>query len=322
MEAIMRQFRIVAAATLAAFCMVSYCASAQETLKIAMGQKDNWENQAPVLGQRKGFFKNKGLVLEVLPTQGGGETLQAVISGAVDIGVGVGTIGAMGAFSKGAPIRVISASITGAGDVFWYVISNSPINTLADAKGKTIAFSAVDASTQNMVAGFIKQFKLEGSKAVETGGLPSTFTQTMSSQVDVGWSSPPFALDAVEAGRIRIVGRGSDAVATKDQTVRVHIVNFNTLRNRRDVVVRFMQAYRESLDWMYANDEAPKLYAESLKIPEARAVHVRQEFYPKDALSPDRITGLDTQMADGVASKFLQRPLTQEEIGEFLQILK
>jgi NitT/TauT family transport system substrate-binding protein len=317
----MRHFGTAAAVAFSVCAGVSGV-TAQETLKLAMGQKDNWENQAPALGQRKGFFSARGLNLEILPTQGGGETLQAVISGSVDIGIGVGTIGAMGAFSKGAPVRVISASVTGAGDVFWYVVANSPVQSIADAKGKTIAFSTVGASTQNMVSAFIKQFKLDGARAIPTGGPPSTFTQTMSGQVDIGWSSPPFALDAVEQGRIRIVGRGSDAAATADQTVRVHIVNANTLRDRREAVVRFMQAYREALDWMYAGDEAPKLYAETLKIPEARAIRVRQEFYPKEALSPDRISGLESQMADGVTGKFLQRPLTQAEIGEFLHILK
>ncbi|MBX9773874.1 MAG: ABC transporter substrate-binding protein [Xanthobacteraceae bacterium] len=318
----MWHFRIAAAALAAAVSVCAERAVAQDSFKLAMGQKDNWENQAPALGQRMGFFKAKGLTLDILGTQGGGETLQAVISGSVDIGIGVGTIGAMGAFSKGAPIRIISASVTGAGDVYWYVLSSSPVQSLADAKGKTIAFSTVGASTQNMVAGFIKHFKLDGAKAVATGGPAATFTQVISGQIDIGWASPPFALNAVEEGRIRIVGRGSDAPSTADQTVRVHIVNLNTLRKRRDAVTRFMQAYRESLDWMYSGPQAAKLYAETLKIPESRALRVRDEFYPKDALSPDRMTGLESQMADGVVARFLQQPLTKDQLAELIQILK
>src|SRR6266705_5862194 len=67
------------------------CAMAEDTLKLAIGQRGNWENAAPELGQKAGFFKKRGLSLELLYTQGAGETLQAVISSSVDIGVGVGT---------------------------------------------------------------------------------------------------------------------------------------------------------------------------------------------------------------------------------------
>ena len=61
-------------------------ASAEDTLKLAIGQINNWENQAPTLGQDAGIFKKHGLVLENVGTQGAGETIQAVISGSADIG--------------------------------------------------------------------------------------------------------------------------------------------------------------------------------------------------------------------------------------------
>ena len=77
------------------------CVLAEDTLKLAIGQRGNWENAAPELGQKAGFFKKRGLNLELLYTQGAGETMQAVISGSVDIGVGVGTAGVLGAFAQG-----------------------------------------------------------------------------------------------------------------------------------------------------------------------------------------------------------------------------
>ena len=74
-------------------------ASAEDQLKVAIGQINNWENQAPTLGQDAGIFKKHGLVLENVGTQGAGETIQAVISGSADIGAGVGAAGVMRAFS-------------------------------------------------------------------------------------------------------------------------------------------------------------------------------------------------------------------------------
>ena len=71
------------------------------------------------LGQRGGIFKKHGIVLDILYTQGGGETQQAVISGSVELGASAGgSFGVFGAFAKGAPLRIIGAEITGAGDLY------------------------------------------------------------------------------------------------------------------------------------------------------------------------------------------------------------
>ena len=103
-------------------------AQADDTLRVAAGQRGNWDTTIAEIGQRGGIFKKNGLSLEILYTQGGGETQQAVISGSVDIGVAPGIMGVLSAFSKGAPVRIIGAETTGASDLFWYVPSTSPIS--------------------------------------------------------------------------------------------------------------------------------------------------------------------------------------------------
>src|SRR2546423_11208074 len=104
-----------------ALILASAGAFAADTLKLAIGQRGNWENAAPELGQKAGFFNKQGLTLELLYTQGAGETLQAVISGSVDLGLGVGTAGVLGAFAQGAPVRAIANSMTGAAQLVWDV---------------------------------------------------------------------------------------------------------------------------------------------------------------------------------------------------------
>ena len=99
-----------------AVALAAGSASAEDQLKVAIGQINNWENQAPTLGQDAGIFKKHGLVLENVGTQGAGETIQAVISGSADIGAGVGVAGVMRAFSKGAPVRILAPMFTGTGD--------------------------------------------------------------------------------------------------------------------------------------------------------------------------------------------------------------
>src|SRR5947208_835047 len=297
---------------------VGTTAMAEDTLKLAIGQRGNWENAPPELGQKAGFFKKHGLALELLYTQGAGETLQAVISGSVDIGIGVGTAGVLGAFAKGAPVRAIANSTTGADDLFWYVPADSPIKSLKDAGGKTIAYSTTGSSTNLAVLAFIRQFGVD-AKPVATGSPSSTFTQTMSGQVDIGWSSPPFGVEALQQGRIRIVARESDVPAFRNQTVRLMITNTATAEKRREVIERYLQAYRETLDWMYSDPAALKAYAEWVGISEALAKQVRDQFFPKDNLRLDRLSGLDEAMADSVSLKFLPAPLTKSQQDELFK---
>ena len=297
---------------------VGTTAMAEDTLKLAIGQRGNWENAPPELGQKAGFFKKHGLALELLYTQGAGETLQAVISGSVDIGIGVGTAGVLGAYAKGAPVRAIANSTTGADDLFWYVPAASPIKSIKDATGKTIAYSTTGSSTNLAVLAFIREFGVQ-AKPVATGSPASTFTQTMSGQVDIGWSSPPFGVEALQQGRIRIVVRESDVPAFRNQTVRLMIANTATAEQRRDVIERYLQAYRETLDWMYSDPAALKAYAEWVNIPEGLAREVRDQFFPKENLRLDRLSGLDAAMADAVSLKFLAAPLTKQQQDELFK---
>src|ERR1043166_1921371 len=105
-------------------------ASADDTVKLAVGQRGNWDTSVSELGQRAGIFKKHGLTLDIVYTAGAGETLQVVISGAADTGLGVGTTGVMSAFAKGAPVRAIGNATVGSNDLYWYVRADSPLKSI------------------------------------------------------------------------------------------------------------------------------------------------------------------------------------------------
>jgi ABC-type nitrate/sulfonate/bicarbonate transport system substrate-binding protein len=293
-------------------------ASAQEVLKIAVPQRGAWDTAIPELGQRAGIFKKHGLTLEILYTQGGPESIQAVVSRSMDIGTGVGVSAAVGAFAKGAPIRVIGSEMIGSPDLFWYVLPASPIRKIEDLNGKTIGFSQVGSSSNAALLELLKQYKLD-AKPVALGGMQATFTQTMTGQVDVGWAAAPFALDAVADGKIRIVARGTDVAALKERTARVNVTNLTVLEQRRDALGRFMRGYLETIDWMYSDPDALKLYGEYSQLPATVVQRVR-EFIPKETIAPERVVGLDQIVADAVKLKFIADPLTPAQIKELVQI--
>jgi NitT/TauT family transport system substrate-binding protein len=313
----LREWLVGGVVAIAAFYSTDL-AVAEDTLKLTIGQRGVYENSISEIGQDQGFFAKHGLKLEILYTQGGGETLQAVISGAVDVGIGVGTLGTLGAFVKGAPVVVIGATMKGAYE-FWYVPANSPIRSFKDAGGKTVAYSTAGSSTNLIVTALQKHYDVK-VQPVATGSPVATLTQVLSGQVDVGWSAAPIGVDALEAGKIRIIAHGNDVPAFAGQTVRFIVVNAHTFASRPDALRRYMQAYRETLDWMYADPDAIRAYAKWAGISEATARRTRDEFIPKDNAQPDRIWGLDRIVADAVALKYVPAPLSNEQLDALLRV--
>lgn len=294
-------------------------ALAADTVKLAIGQRGNWDTSVSEIGQRVGIFKKHGLILEIVYTQGAGETQQAVISGSVDLGIAAGVMGVLSAYAKGAPVRVFGAETTGAKDLYWYVKTDSPIKSLKDTNDKILAYSTNGSSTHGIVTAFIKQYDLK-AKPTAMGGPAANLTAVMSGQIDVGWAAPPFGLDQLDKKEIRIIATGNEADAFKGQTVRLNIVNANYLTAHKDIVVRYMKAYRETIDCMYKEERCIKSYADWLNIPEAKAKRTRDDFFPGDAINPDKITGLDTIVKDAVELKFTSQPLTKEQLAELIQI--
>jgi NitT/TauT family transport system substrate-binding protein len=309
----------IAALAVSAGLLLPTSAFADDQFKIALGQRGNWDTAITHLGSKAGIFKKHGIDLQMTYTSGSGETLQPVIAGSVDAGFAVGTMGAIAAFDKGAPVRIIGAQATGAAD-YWYARTTSSIRTLKDTNGKTIAFSTRGSSTDSIVRAFISEFHLTATP-VATGNPSATLTAVMSDQVDVGWASPPFGLKEMEEGQIRLVAKATDAAIVRDQTIRVIVANAQLLDARKDLFRRFMQAYRDSIDYAYSG--SPQViadYAAFVGVPESMARRVRDDFFPKSMVNPDEIKGLDTLMKDAVDLKFISGPLTKEQLATLIQL--
>ena len=123
----MKHLRLIAGAAVIATALAGP-ASAEDNLKLTIGQRGNWDTAVTELAQRSGILKKHGLVAEILWTQGAGESQQAVLARSVDIGL-VGTLGAFATYAKGAPVRIVAAQATGAAD-FWYAKADSQIHNM------------------------------------------------------------------------------------------------------------------------------------------------------------------------------------------------
>jgi NitT/TauT family transport system substrate-binding protein len=319
MKRMKRTNRLLAAAASLTLLLTPLMAYAQTaTLKIASPQRGSWEGAIPELGQQAGIFRKHGLELEILYTAGGGETLQTVVSGAVDVGLSAGTLSVMGAFQKGAPLRIIGASSSGSPEVFWITKADSPVKTVADAAGRTMSYSTSGASSHIAVMRFIEQFKV-GAKPTATGSASATLTAVMTGQVDMGWAVAPFGLKEISDGKVRIVAYAKDIEAVRKQTSRVQIVNADIFARKRDLIERYAKAYNETLDWMYSSDDALKRYLVFSGFDEAAVRETLKTFIPKWSLQTQSVNGIDEAMEDAVKFKYLSKPLTKEELGTLIQ---
>jgi NitT/TauT family transport system substrate-binding protein len=310
---------LAAAVVCAAVAALAAPARADDLLRLAIGQRGLWDSAIAELGQGAGIFKKHGLDLQVVYTSGGGETQQAVISGSVDVGVAAGSLGVLGIYAKGAPVRIIAGEATGTAE-YYFVKADSPVqkNFKSVTPAMTLAYSTNGSGTHITALRFMKEYGFT-AKLVATGSVPATFTQVMSGQVDVGFSTPPFGLDALDDGKIRLIALANDLASIRTQTVRLIIANAADLARRPDVYDRFRAAYGETIDWMYAGDAAIPAYAKHAGISDATAKTVRDRFYPKTMLQLDNVAGLPELMQDAITFKYIPQAITGAQIDELVQ---
>ncbi len=297
---------------------------AAEKLKVTIPQKGFWDSSWVEFAEAAGFFKEAGLEVEIFWTEGGAQTLDAVMSGSSDLALSNGILGAIGRYVKGGdatPYRIISAEMTGAYELFWYVKSESPYKTLADVpEGKTVAFSSPGSSSNLILLSLLRQ---TGSKAkpLAVGGAPASYTQTITGQVDVGWSVVPFRLQDVEEGKLRIIARSADATELRNQTIRVNLANLDALKTKRATIVKFMQIYNRAIDWAYTNPKAIEMFAQAMKVSPAIAKKAVDQYYPKAAMQIGEIRDLDRSLKDALDYKFISAPKTAADVAGLIDIV-
>ncbi len=274
------------------------------------------EQSVSELGQNKGFFKKHGLTLELLYTQGSAETLQSVISNSVDIGIGLGTHASSARFSR-APLRGVAPRSPAPTSS---TTTSRPIPDPIDqgGEGKSIAIST-NGSASNMFALHLARHFGVNLKTQPAGNYTATLTQVLTKQLDIGFSAAPFNLNFVDEGRIRIIARGSDVPALRDMTSRLLVVNVVGLERRKDVLKRYMAAYRETLDWMYADPRRDRRLCGMVEAAEGDR-REGPEYMTRQNMEPLRISGLPGIMEDAVKFKYIPAPLSEAQIKDALPV--
>lgn len=315
----MKFTKVALSATVAVIAALSVTPSfAADKVRVASAQKGFWDTTLILFGSEKGLFKKHNIELDLIYTDGGADAQQAVIAGSMDVAVATGTLGVLSAWSKRAPIAIISAEATGSPDISWFVKKDSPIKSPKDLEGKSVGYSR-PGSSSHLIAQKVVDDAGVKAKLVSTGGPPATLTAVMSGQVDVGWMAPPMHAALLEKGDIRTLFTGNSAPGVKDQTVRVNAANVQWLEKNADVARRFLAGYRDVIDWAYAGDEAAQTWADMHKISLAQAKSFITSNYPKEMLQLATIGALDLTIQEAIETKRLDKPLSEAQKKELVK---
>lgn len=295
-------------------------AQTMEKVRVSASFVGLWDTSQPTFCKERGEFQKAGLDVDIISSRGGSETVQAVTAGGMDIAYSPGTNAVIAAIMQGAPIKIISSEFIGSNDTFLYVRADSPIKALADIKGKSVSFPRPGGASEAVLLG-LKAEKRIDFKMVATGGLDATRTMVMTKQVDVGYSFPPYGIDAEQKGEIRILFAGDVVESLRDVTARVNIARTDFIKNRRVVAAKFMDVLDRCIDWAYANKaESAKMYAALNKVSDQVAQRAI-DFYKRDALSFAPVRGFDDSIKRAVEGKFIDKAPTAAQAGEMIDIV-
>jgi len=295
-------------------------AQAMEKVKVATTFLGLWDTSQPTFCKDRGEFAKAGLDVDITSTRGGSENVQAVTAGGMDIGYSPGTNSVLAAYMQGAKIKIISSEFIGGNDTYFYVRADSPLRSIDDIKGKSVAYPRPGGASEAVLLGLKAERHIDFNP-VATGAMDATLTMVMTKQIDVGYSIVPNQLDLVNKGDIRVLFSGDDVKSQKDISGRAIIASTDFAQKRRATLVTFMKVLDNCIDWAYTHtDESSKAYAALNKIDASTAAK-GMTFYKRSTLAFGPLIGWDEIVKQSIGAKFISAPPTPDQVKDLTDIV-
>ena len=87
------------------------------------------------------------------------------------------------------------------------------------------------------------------------------------------------------------------------------------------MIARFLQAYQETVDWMYRDPKAVEWFAEEAQSSLDEARRVKTDMYPEGAMKVGEVAGVDFSVKQGLAFNRLDRAPTAEELAKMFEVV-
>lgn len=266
---------------------------------------------APIAGL-KGFFEEEGLDVEFFWTKGGGDTVRAVTTGGVDIGMDNGPMGILGAIEQGANLKIISAGVTGP-EFVWVVPSDSPVKTIKDLEDKKIGYSSQGSSTHLVSMAILEQSGVK-AELVASGSIPDSWTAAKTHQIDAAWSNPPDTYKLEQEGARRVFA-SKDYPILRDYTYIVNFTTAETVKNKLTEITAFHRALNKAAEFVAKDPEgAAKIYLQNTNLPEDLLVRYFKSIKPQEMWNLATIKGWETTSKYAKLFKFTTKDVELKEV--------
>ncbi|MEU6256745.1 ABC transporter substrate-binding protein [Streptomyces sp. NPDC047043] len=222
------------------------------------------------LGQKKGFFKSRGIALQMESAQGGAAIIPGVVSGQFQFGFS-NTTSLMIAQTKGVPVKSVANGSATTGntttDVSGVAVKkNSPIKSAKDLAGHTVAVNTLQNIGDTTVREAVRK---DGGDPSKVKFVELAFDQMPAAldggQVDAAWMAEP-ALTIAKSQGARVV-TSPFAETDPKLTLATYFTSTQVAQKNPDLVKKFAEAMAESLTYASAHpDEARQILTTYTKI--------------------------------------------------------
>jgi NitT/TauT family transport system substrate-binding protein len=237
-----------------------------ETLNVGEPQATVFDFVPLHVGVEKGIFARHGVDIKIFDLRGAAEQQQALISGAIDVGLGSGP--AMSFSARGAPVKGIAEMASKPLVMVLAVSANETIKTPVDLKGKTISIASYGSITEWMIRELQRQQGIppDAVKLVALGANSSQMAALRTGQVD-GMPIDIFSATKYEReGFVRILVNFGDI--QPHFILHVIFANDQAIASKPDALRRFLAGWFDTIRYMNTHkDESVKIAADVTRIP-------------------------------------------------------
>jgi NitT/TauT family transport system substrate-binding protein len=201
------------------------------------------------IADAKGYFKEEGLSVELLPFDAGAKMIAFLGTGDLDVGGGAPSVALYNAAAQGVQIRIVADKAhhaAGLGHAALMVrkdlIDSRRFTDFKDLKGLKVAVVGVGSGDESVLNEALKRGGLKwGDANVVSLGFPQHPPAFQNGAIDASLTSEPFFTVIKKAGTAVAFARNGQIYPDQQSTVLMYGVGFT--KNKPDLARKFIRAY-------------------------------------------------------------------------------
>lgn len=311
--------------TVAATAFVLQAAHA-DTPTLRIGWVYAMANAPALIADKKGYFAEEGLKVELKQFGDGPVVQQALSAGELDMAY-IGAAPVFQWYARGLQSRILAK--VNYGQAALVAGAAGPVRALADLRGKKMAGVARGSGMDVLLRGAVLRDlgRLDADRDVQVVNMPvgNMNAALERNVVDAAFSWEPFVSEAILRGSARLVLDANQAFQRYPWYVLMAVPR--TLAGRPDDVVKVLRAHRKAIRFLNEHpDEADRIIADAFAIapvktangktiePAAVVREARKRLGWSDQLEPSDLKFIQRLMDDSQVLGYLGRPLKASQV--------